>query len=37
MKIKASAIVERPVEEVWKFMTDLENTPKWDPGVLEVK
>jgi uncharacterized protein YndB with AHSA1/START domain len=32
-----TTIVERPVEEAWGFMTDLANTPKWDPGVLEVK
>jgi len=37
MRIEATAIVDRPVEEVWDFMTDLENTPKWDPGVLEAK
>ena len=37
MKIEASVIVNRPAEDVWKFMTDLANTPKWDPGVIEVK
>lgn len=37
MRIEGSAVIDRPVEDVWRFMTDLANTPKWDPGVLEVK
>ena len=37
MRVEASVIVDRPAEQVWKFMTDLSNTPKWDPGVLEAK
>ncbi|HYB03039.1 MAG TPA: SRPBCC family protein [Nitrososphaerales archaeon] len=37
MIIEASIVVNRPAEDVWKFMIDLVNTPKWDPGVLEVK
>jgi uncharacterized protein YndB with AHSA1/START domain len=36
-KIEASVMIDRPVEETWKFMTDLSNTPKWDPGVLEAR
>jgi len=36
-KMEASAIIERPVEEVWKFISDWSNAPKWMPGALEVK
>lgn len=36
-KIEASAVINRPMEDIWKFMIDLANTPKWDPGVLEAK
>jgi len=24
-------------EEIWKFMFDLKNVPKWDPGVVEAR
>ena len=24
-------------EEIWKFMFDLKNVPKWDPGVFEAR
>jgi len=37
-KIEASVMIDRPVEEVWKFISDLSNNgPKWNPGILEVK
>jgi hypothetical protein len=29
-----SVIINRPVEEVWKFISNIENAPKWDRGVL---
>jgi uncharacterized protein YndB with AHSA1/START domain len=29
VKIEASTTVDRPVDEVWKFVTDLSNSPKW--------
>jgi uncharacterized protein YndB with AHSA1/START domain len=32
-----SVMIDRPVEEVWKFITDLSNVPKWETAVLEVK
>ncbi len=37
IKFEESIIINRPVEEVWKFITNLENQPKWDRGVLEAK
>jgi carbon monoxide dehydrogenase subunit G len=30
-------IIDRPVDEVWRFVTDVEKMVKFDPGVLEVK
>ena len=29
-KIQASATIDRPVDEVWKFITCVSNGPKWD-------
>lgn len=30
-------MIDRPVEEVWKFITDVSNAPKWDEDVTEWK
>jgi carbon monoxide dehydrogenase subunit G len=37
LKGESSILIDRPPDDVWKFMADLQNTPKWDPGVLEIK
>lgn len=37
IKLEQSIIINRPVEEVWKFMSNIENATKWDRGVLEAK
>jgi len=36
-KIEASAMVERPTDEVWRFVIDFPNAPKVDPDLLECK
>jgi uncharacterized protein YndB with AHSA1/START domain len=36
-KEEASTTIDRPIEDVWKFVTDLSNMPKWNPEVLEPK
>jgi len=36
-KIEASVLVDRPVEEVWRFVNDFPNAPKWDPDLIECK
>ena len=36
-KFVASVVIDRPVEEVWKFVMDLSNLPKWNTGVQEAK
>jgi len=37
IKIEESIIINRPVEEVWKFVSNIENATKWDRGVLEAR
>jgi len=37
IKIEKSIIINRPVEEVWKFVSNIENATKWDRGVLEAR
>ena len=36
-KIEGSVIIDKPVETVWKFVTDLSNAPKWFWDVLEMR
>ena len=36
-KIEACTTIERPTDEVWTFMIDASNLPKWVPGNLEGK
>ena len=35
-KIERSIVINRPVEEVFAAYTNLENHPKWHPGILEA-
>ena len=35
--IETSVIINRPVEEVWKFVSNLENLRQWDYGGLEAR
>ena len=37
LKIEASTVIHRPVEDVFVVVSNHENYPKWSPGVLEVK
>lgn len=36
-RAEVSAVVSRPIEEVFSFAADLENDPKWHPRCLESK
>ena len=36
-KIEESVIIDRPVEDVWKVVTDLSKVPKWITEVLELR
>jgi carbon monoxide dehydrogenase subunit G len=37
IKITQSVTINRPVEEVWKFISDFEKTTRWSRGVLEAR
>ncbi|NIS83498.1 MAG: hypothetical protein GTO14_25620 [Anaerolineales bacterium] len=37
IKIEHSVVINRPVEEVFAFLEDSQNDPKWQAGVLEVE
>jgi uncharacterized protein YndB with AHSA1/START domain len=37
VKVEASVMIDRPIEEVWKLITDMSKVPKWDTAVLEVR
>ena len=37
IKIEYSVVINRPVEEVFSFMGNVENNPLWVSGVLETK
>lgn len=37
VKITDRTIIDRPVEEVWSFVTDPGNVPKWYQGTAEVR
>jgi carbon monoxide dehydrogenase subunit G len=36
-KLEISTVINRPVEEVFAFLSDYENNPKWISGSIEVK
>ena len=36
-KFEKRILINRPVEEVWKFISNIENMPRWDRGVLEAR
>ena len=36
-KFENSVVINRPLEEVFAFVSNLENDPKWQSGVLESK
>jgi uncharacterized protein YndB with AHSA1/START domain len=37
INVEYSVVINQPVEHVWNFLTDFQNTPKWDIGVLETR
>jgi len=36
-KIGASMMIDRPVDEVWRYSIDWSKGPQWDPGLVECK
>jgi uncharacterized protein YndB with AHSA1/START domain len=37
LKIESTAVINRPVEDVFAVLSNLENNPKWSSAFLEVK
>ena len=37
VKVEQSVLIDKPVEQVWNFLTNFQNTPKWDIGVSETR
>ena len=37
IKGEGDIVIHRPIEEVWKFLTDFENYPKWHKGMAEAR
>jgi uncharacterized membrane protein len=37
IKGEGDITLDRPIEMVWKFMTDFENYPTWHKGIFEAK
>jgi len=37
IKLEASTVINRPVEEVFKFVANFENHPKWEKNFQKVK
>ena len=36
ISVEGSVLVERRSGEVWSFMADVSNAPKWDTGIVEA-
>ena len=37
IKCEGNIVINRPIEDVWKFLTDFENYPKWHKGMAEAR
>ncbi len=37
LKIESSVVINRPLEDVFAVLSNVENNPKWSPIFLEVK
>lgn len=37
INISESVTIQRPIEEVYAYMTDLKNVPEWQSGLLEMQ
>src|SRR5262249_32313338 len=36
MHLESSIVIERPLDLVWSFLSDVSNIPRWDRGVAGV-
>jgi uncharacterized protein YndB with AHSA1/START domain len=37
IRVEASRVIERPIADVWAYLSNLDNMPAWDPGLIEVE
>lgn len=37
IKVEESIVIQRPIEEVFTFLADQANAPRWQSGLLEVR
>ena len=37
IKVEKTGVVDRPIEEVFAFLGDQQNAPRWQAGLVEVK
>jgi uncharacterized membrane protein len=37
IKVEDSIVINRPIEEVFAYISDLSNAPEWQTGLLEVR
>ena len=37
INVETSIIINRPIEEVFTFLTDARNSPQWDSGLLDIR
>ena len=37
MHVERTFMVNRPIDEVFAYLSDFENTNEWDPGTVETK
>ena len=37
INVETSIIINRPIEEVFAFLTDARNSPQWDSGLVDIR
>jgi len=37
MKIESSIVINRPIEDVWTYVSDFEKASVWNPATLEMR
>ena len=37
IRAEGSIEINRPIIQVWNFLTSVENAPKWDTGIVEAR
>jgi carbon monoxide dehydrogenase subunit G len=37
IRVEGNVEINRPIEQVWSFLTNIDNASKWDTGIIEAK